>query len=122
MIDKIRELLTLPVGWDGYESPPVSLRNMAFALAILDFLQLSRPQMVPGSGGSLQLEWHLKTVSIEIYIATPNRASVSMHNINNNKRKDFEYENSGKHSLNRSQCRPLTLRGDALAEQYRCVD
>ena len=71
--DKIQELTQLPIGWDGYRGQPVHEDNAYEARKILTAFMLSSrklpdPSVVPGSDGSIQLEWHTEGVSIELKI------------------------------------------------------
>jgi hypothetical protein len=64
--------LNLKAGWDCGESPQIS-RSLGFkAMSYLEFALASQPNatapfIVPRADGGLQLEWHTKTVEIEIY-------------------------------------------------------
>ena len=72
--ERLDVLTALPVGWDGYESPPVRKDIAAFALDIVEQCCMSAdelPFFVPGSCGTLQMEWHVKGGDIELYIEAP---------------------------------------------------
>lgn len=68
-----QELLQLPEGWDSYDAYIITDAAIAGAAEILVRLQLpletSPPSVVPGSSGSVQLEWHEGGVDVEIHIS-----------------------------------------------------
>jgi len=68
------ELSSLPQGWDGYRGSPVSFTCASFAAAMLERLcqeNVSAPSLVPGSDGTLQIEWHENLYDIEIDVLSP---------------------------------------------------
>ena len=74
-IQRLEQLVRLPPGWDGYYGQPVSLVNASFALAMLDVIcapEARPPQIVPGSEGDLQIEWHTQQGDLELHIKAPN--------------------------------------------------
>lgn len=73
--DRFNHLTALPAGWDGYGGRPVSFSCAVFAANVIEQLcdpELLPPQIVPGSDGTLQLEWHVAGVDVEIDILAPN--------------------------------------------------
>ena len=75
VIDKLEHLLGLEYGWDGYNAESVSFSNANFALRVLESICTSDtppPQIVPGTGGDLQIEWHTDTTDIELHVIAPN--------------------------------------------------
>jgi len=75
VIGRLDELCRLEAGWDGYVAPPVSFSNANFALSVLASAcppNGPAPQIVPGSDGDLQLEWHSDIADIELHIRGPN--------------------------------------------------
>lgn len=81
--DRMRELVVLPVGWDGHDGQPVNIDVAEFAVQFL--LQTlepdsSAPQVVPLSYGGIQLEWHENGIDLEIEVESPNRIFVSFEN------------------------------------------
>lgn len=73
---KIDQLASLEYGWDGYAGEPVSFTCALFAVRMMDQICLSQvpaPSLVPGSDGTLQLEWHLGGYDIELDILDTNR-------------------------------------------------
>lgn len=73
--DRLQELIRLENGWDGYVGRPVSLANAIFALRVLESTcddRTPKPQIVPGTAGDVQIEWHLPTGEIELHVLAPN--------------------------------------------------
>lgn len=71
---RLNWLTGLPIGWDGYQGKPVSLHCASFAANLIESLCVDNvpvPQLVPGSDGTLQLEWHLNDYDIEINVLAP---------------------------------------------------
>ena len=71
----LEELVRLPVGWDGYYGQPVTFVNAIFAFEVLRVTCIpgSRPpQIVPGSEGDLQIEWHTLNGDLELHVKAPN--------------------------------------------------
>ena len=69
LVDRLSKLTSLQFGWDGYDGQPVSFGTAHFAYSLLQRLYtdgIEQPQLVPGSDGSLQIEWHENDVDIEI--------------------------------------------------------
>src|SRR4051812_12390256 len=58
---RLNDLGSLPANWDGYGAPVIDRAILEaaqqFIRALPDDLA-PRPQVVPMSGGNLQLEWH----------------------------------------------------------------
>lgn len=72
---RLEELIQLPYGWDGYSGTHVSFENANFAFRMLDAicgLETRTPQIVPGSSGDLQIEWHTLRGDLEIHVKGPN--------------------------------------------------
>jgi hypothetical protein len=75
IMDQLKDLVSLEAGWDGYQGEPVSFENAAFALKVLEticFEGTPAPQIVPGTSGDLQIEWHTHVAEIELHILAPN--------------------------------------------------
>lgn len=75
VIARLEELVRLEQGWDGYDGRPVSLENAVFALRMLEAIcraSTPSPQIVPGPGGDLQLEWHTLRGDVELLVRGPN--------------------------------------------------
>jgi len=76
VINRLEQLVQLDRGWDGYNGQPVSFENAAFALRMLEAVcspDADPPQLVPGSSGDLQIEWHTFKGDIELHVLAPNR-------------------------------------------------
>lgn len=72
---RLEELVRLQEGWDGYAAFPVSFDNAMFAYRMLESISrrdTPAPQIVPGSSGDLQIEWHLPHGDIELWVRGPN--------------------------------------------------
>lgn len=77
-VERIAGLLTLPPGWNSYAAKPIAPASAKTAIRLVaDLLQPSTPApgVVPRVRGGIQLEWHLETVDIEIYIDSPDHVS-----------------------------------------------
>lgn len=75
---RLQELIRLEDGWDGYAGQPVNFGNAVFALRVLESTCKSEtppPEIVPGTSGDLQLEWHLPKGEIELHVHAPNDVS-----------------------------------------------
>jgi hypothetical protein len=73
--DRLENLIRLESGWDGYSAPHVSLENANFALQMLSAIcppDAPAPQIVPGSRGDLQVEWHTLNTTIELHVRAAN--------------------------------------------------
>jgi hypothetical protein len=72
--ERLKELVSLNTGWDGYNAVPVSTENAVFALKFIRDIcsdEIPFPQIVPGTKGDLQLEWHFRINKIEVHIYKP---------------------------------------------------
>lgn len=75
VMKRLKELVTLQRGWDGYNGLPVSAENAFFALSIVEAVSGANtppPTLVPGSAGDLQIEWHMASGDVELHILSPN--------------------------------------------------
>ena len=84
VIGKLNELTALPRGWDGYGGRPVRFDCANFALRMLEAIapvDAPAPQIVPGSTGDLQLEWHLPNEDIELHVRGPNKVTAWQANV-----------------------------------------
>ena len=76
------ELTGLPIGWDGYQGKPISLSCAKFAANLIESIYVASvpaPKLVPGSDGTLQLEWHLNGFDIEIDVLAPFEVVATRH-------------------------------------------
>ena len=72
---RLQNLIRLASGWDGYQGRPVSFVNANFAYQMLNSIcgpETPAPQIVPGSTGDLQIEWHTLRGDIELHVRGPN--------------------------------------------------
>jgi hypothetical protein len=84
--DRLDRLVKLPRGWDGYGGHPVRFENAHFALQLLTSIwpgNMPAPQIVPGAGGDLQIEWHGRLTTIELHIRAPNDVTASRETLAN---------------------------------------
>lgn len=67
--ERAAELKVLPPNWDSYEgvTPDAETVDKAVEIA-LALTDLGKAQLVPGSDGSVQVEWHEKGWDVEIWI------------------------------------------------------
>ena len=73
--NRLAELVTLDDGWDGYSGVPVRPEIAIFALQMIEAIcdvNTPAPQIVPGSSGDLQIEWHTLNGDIELHVVRPN--------------------------------------------------
>jgi hypothetical protein len=71
----IESLRALAPDWDGYGAPvidPAVIEAAKTFIAQLPEKLAFRPRVVPGSGGTLQLEWHDGTKALELEFESPN--------------------------------------------------
>lgn len=76
LIAKFIQLTNLPVGWDGYDAAPITFEVAKFSADLVELLcqnDIIAPSVVPGSDGSIQLEWHRRKLDLEIKIVAPNK-------------------------------------------------
>lgn len=70
--DRLDELTSLPIGWDGYGGRPVSFQCAFFVANMLETLcnactgDVPAPSLVPGGDGSVQVEWHRNMFDVEL--------------------------------------------------------
>jgi hypothetical protein len=75
LASRFDEVVGLPRGWDGYSAVPVSFGTAQFAAQMIERLcipDVPAPSIVPGSDGSLQVEWHAGGFDIELDVQGPN--------------------------------------------------
>ncbi len=68
------EITSLPKGWDGYDGRPVTFNTAQFAANLIEQLFIDgvpSPNLVPGSDGTVQIEWHRNQYDIEIDVLGP---------------------------------------------------
>jgi hypothetical protein len=75
----VDSIAALPSNWDGYGSPPLAENVRQSAIAILKALNRSdvpEPNIVPVSGGGMQLEWFHEGRELELEILAEPRQAV----------------------------------------------
>lgn len=73
-VDQLNDLVALERGWDGYRAGPVRFDTANFALQLLESAcaeDTASPQIVPGTDGDLQIEWHFANGDIELHVRGP---------------------------------------------------
>ena len=68
-LQTVRELATMPAGWDGYRSPAIGKPAIEGALNLLteiEELQLPKPHVSPVAGGGVQVEWEKAGKELEL--------------------------------------------------------
>ena len=78
---KLQELMRLPPGWYGPKSIPVDKEVAAAALLIAERLVSHpgdpEPHFVPGEDGSIQIEWHVSGLDVDIDVSKSDAAKHS---------------------------------------------
>jgi hypothetical protein len=72
--ERFDEITSLPKGWDGYDGRPVTFNTAQFAANLIERLSIDgvpSPNLVPGSDGTVQIEWHRNQYDIEIDVLGP---------------------------------------------------
>lgn len=72
--ERFDEITSLPKGWDGYDGRPVTFTTAQFAASLIERLSVDgvpSPSLVPGSDGTVQIEWHRNHYDIEIDVLGP---------------------------------------------------
>ncbi|WP_157776571.1 hypothetical protein [Nitratireductor aquibiodomus] len=68
------EVVSLTKGWDGYSGVPVSFTTAQFAAQMIERLWVPgvpTPSIVPGTDGSVQVEWHAGGFDVELDVLEP---------------------------------------------------
>lgn len=119
LLKRFNQLTKLPQGWDGYRGQAVSFACASFASQILERLcieDLVAPSLVPGSDGTMQIEWHKNRYDIELDVLGPN----SVHAYRNDQVSGLEEELDVQNDLTEVMdwLRSMTVRnsGQEIAE------
>lgn len=91
--NRLQDLIRLDEGWDGYGGFPVSFVNASFAVEMLRSIcrpWMTPPQVVPGSDGDLQIEWHTRAGDIELWVRAPNCVHAYFSDSRNGQEKEVE--------------------------------
>jgi hypothetical protein len=78
VVCQLNELVALERGWDGYRAGPVRFDTANFALQMLESAcgeDTPCPQIVPGTDGDMQVEWHFANGDIELHVRSPLQVS-----------------------------------------------
>jgi hypothetical protein len=93
--ERLNELTSLQVGWDGYRGVPVRFDCARFALTILNALYNKRvpaPNLVPGIDGTMQIEWHCRGFDVELDVIDVGQVEAYRMDIENNKEEELNLE------------------------------
>lgn len=94
--ERLDELTSLPVGWDGYNGRPVSCQTAHFVINMLERLcqdGVPAPHLVPGSDGSLQVEWHRNNYDVELDVLGPQNVVATRYNLLTDEEDNLEIQN-----------------------------
>jgi len=94
--ERFNNLTSLPIGWDGYDGLPVIFNYAYFAVSLLEQVynkSVSPPSLVPGSDGTLQIEWHENQYDIEIDILGANNVVATRYDLVTNLEETHELKN-----------------------------
>lgn len=75
VFQRLEHLVRLERGWDGYDARNVQLPIAVFAISMLESIcgpSTKAPDIVPGTDGDLQIEWHTLNGDIELDVRAPN--------------------------------------------------
>jgi hypothetical protein len=84
--DRFDKITALTTGWDGYNAKPVSFTCASFTAQLLEVLfesDVPPPQLVPGSDGTLQFEWHMNGFDLEVDVLAPYEVFAVRHDHSN---------------------------------------
>ena len=93
---RFEELVRLPLGWDGYRGRPISLACASFTAQILVRLcrsELAPPALVPGSDGSIQIEWHENGYDVELDVQAPNHVIAKRYDLVSDEDEEIQLSN-----------------------------
>jgi len=74
--ERFDEITSLARGWDGYDGRPVTFATAQFAAHVIERLCIAgvpSPYLVPGSDGTVQIEWRRNQYDIEIDVLAPTK-------------------------------------------------
>lgn len=92
LANRFQSLTELQRGWDGYDGRPVSFACATFAANLIERLYESdvpAPNLVPGSDGTLQIEWHRNNYDVEIDVLGPFKVNAYRYNQLTEKEDEF---------------------------------
>ena len=84
VVGDLNEKLALAPNWDTYGGRAVSINAARAAVSwFLDVFQedLPAPSIVPGSDGSIQLEWHARGIDLEVCFESSGVAEFSFEDL-----------------------------------------
>ena len=94
--ERLSQLTRLDLGWDGYKAKPVTQENVAFAksflFSVMDDAQPS-PDIVPGTQGDLQIEWHTSKGDLEVHVIRPNLVRAWVNFVDDDRERELPISN-----------------------------
>lgn len=91
--NRFNELGKLKPGWDGYSGGAVPFSIARFSAELIQRLfnpNLPPPSLVPGSDGSVQIEWHRNGYDIEIDVLGPFDVVAVRHDLQTGNTEELE--------------------------------
>lgn len=76
---RLEELTRLEPEWDGYQGRPVSYATAVFAMNILATAcrgDSPSPDVMPGSGGDILIEWENGPRLVQVHVRAPNEVCI----------------------------------------------
>jgi hypothetical protein len=93
ILPAVEKIESLPENWDTYGSPPPSPKLTSEILRFLKDSEMDfpTPAVVPGSGGSVQLEWYIEDRELEIEFPPTGPLEFLKTNLNTNQQEGGEF-------------------------------
>ncbi|MDR1827339.1 MAG: hypothetical protein LBR29_03290 [Methylobacteriaceae bacterium] len=92
LVNKLIDLISLPVGWDGYQGRPVSREIAELIVNLLQDIAVPGtplPDIIPGSDGTAQIEWHTEKYDLEIDVLSKDGIFAWRNHIENDREEEF---------------------------------
>lgn len=94
--EKLGSLCALQENWDGYGGRTIAFENAQFARLLMKWFFDAGiedvPFIIPGTDGTLQLEWHYEDYSLEIDVEKPYKSHVLIARPNSKEYEEFIME------------------------------
>lgn len=118
VLTNVLRITELKQGWDSYDAPPIRWDAGLFSLIILRNAMRPEtpvPQVVPSSVGGIQLEWHERSIDLELHITGPYECEVWYEDHSRPEASPIAEEISNDFSLIQQFIDELTSRGAPVA-------